>query len=137
MFCVETARRRIARIDIHADSAQALLDEPRPNVGEKLCCDAEATVFISDINPLELAVASEAPRLMASRESDDGSVVFGNEDSAGRQGLLGVVFAIEVRSDAVDPEFARAPAQGANLRHGSHIALFGGSYGDGQTGLSV
>ena len=65
-------------------------------------------MFLSDINPLEFAVASEAPRLMPGRESDDGSDVFGNEGCAGRQGLPGVVFAFEVRSDAFDPEFACA-----------------------------
>lgn len=110
MFCVEFAGRIIIGIDIDTDSAQVILDEPQPNVGEKLCRNAEATVFLSDINPLEFAVASEAPRLMPGRESDDGSVVFGNEDGAARQGLLGVVFAFEVRSDAVNPEFARAPS---------------------------
>ena len=61
-FRIEHPRRSIVWIDIHADSPQAVLHEPRPDTAQQLRGDSKPAMSFLDIDPFELSVASEPAR---------------------------------------------------------------------------
>jgi hypothetical protein len=51
--------REILGLNIHTNANRALLDKPVADLRHQLLCDATASAFLGNINPLQLALAAE------------------------------------------------------------------------------
>ena len=123
MIRVESARRKVVRCDIHADTTSTLLNKPGTHDSQEFVRDATTALRLGHVEPLEFRITLVAPRPMAGDESDYGFVLDRDEGGAGGRSLLGRMSSRDVQANPARPKGFRFPLLCADSSHRWNIGI--------------
>lgn len=94
--CIEGASGKVFRSDVNANPSGLLLSEPSSQMAKQLRGDAAPALFLDDVDPLQLGVATESTSEMACYEADQSAIFVGCDQNPWCQCLAGMQLACHV-----------------------------------------